>query len=267
MEGEKSSRTSKTKAKTGVLRFTQNDDLGGVAPLRRAGGASVLRTVLDASREGQRNVDARSAAVGLTDAGDLFHALGELAFAAFLGGGVVAAVFEVVGEALHVVLVVLAVVEGLHELGGGVAEVEGDGLGGGVCGGRPGGGVGGVDGVGFGGEGEVDGGLGEGEVAFRVAEEVHGVAGGEAEVEGFGGGEADVFDGHADEAAGDVHGVFAGFQHAGEPVEGGVGVRVADGFVEGGDDVVVLLAGLVVEEGAALEGFGGDRLGDDLFVA
>ena len=76
------------------------------------------------------------------------------------------------------------------------------------------GGVGGVDGVRFGREGEVDDGLGEGEVAFRVAEEVHGVAGGEAEVEGFGGGEADVFDGHADDAAGDVHGVFAGFEHA-----------------------------------------------------
>ena len=35
-----------------------------------------------------------------------------------------------------------------------------------------------------------------------------------------------------------------------QPVEGGVGVGVADGFVEGGDEVVMLLAGLVVEEGA-----------------
>ena len=77
------------------------------------------------------------------------------------------------------------------------------------------------------------------------------------EVEGFGGGEADVFDGHADEAAGDVHGVFAGLEHAAEPVERGVGVGVADGFVQGGDEVVVLLALLVVEEDALLEGFDG----------
>ena len=87
---------------------------------------------------------------------------------------------------------------------------------------------------------------------------MHGVACGEAEVEGFGGGEADVFDGHADDAAGDVHGVFAGGEHAAQPVEGGVGVGVADGFVQRGDDVVVLLAFLVVEQDALLEGFGGD---------
>ena len=100
------------------------------------------------------------------------------------------------------VLVVAAVVEGLHEFGGGVAEVEGDGLGEGGLEVLLDLAVSFVDGVGFGGEGEVDDGLGEGEVAFGVAEEVHGVAGGEAEVEGFGGGEADVFDGHADDAAG-----------------------------------------------------------------
>ena len=94
---------------------------------------------------------------------------------------------------------------------------------------------------------------------------MHGVARGEAEVEGFGRGEADVFDGHADDAASDVHGVFAGLQHAAQPVERGVGVGVADGFVQGGDDVVVLLALLVVEQDAALEGFGGDLFGDAMF--
>jgi hypothetical protein len=39
---------------------------------------------------------------------------------------------------------------------------------------------------------------------------VHRVSCREAEVEGLRGGEADVFDRHADDAAGDVHGVFAG---------------------------------------------------------
>ncbi len=165
--------------------------------------------------------------------------------------------FDVVG-----VLVVLAVVELFHELGGGIAQVEGDGFGG--VGFDVGAdlAVGGVDGVGFGCEGEVDDGLGEGEFPFGGAEEVHGVAGGEAEVEGFGGGEANVFDRHADDAAGDVHRVLTGGQHAGEPVESGVGVGVADRFVEGGDKVVVLLALFVVEEDALLEGFRRDGLGD-----
>ena len=84
---------------------------------------------------------------------------------------VVAAVLEVVGEALHGryfafdvvgVLVVLAVVELLHELGGGVAQVERDGLGGVGFDVGEDFSVGGVDGVGFGREGEVDDGLREG---------------------------------------------------------------------------------------------------------
>src|ERR1017187_8399659 len=91
---------------------------------------------------------------------------------------------------------------------------------------------------------------------------MHRIAGGEAEVERLGRGQADVFDRHAHDAAGDVHGIFAGLEHAAEPVERGVGVGVADGFVQGGDDVVVLLALLVVEQDAALEGFGGDLPGD-----
>jgi hypothetical protein len=57
------------------------------------------------------------------DAVDLFEALGELALAAFVGGVVEDAIFEGVGEALHVgdfalfvvgVAVALAVVELLH---------------------------------------------------------------------------------------------------------------------------------------------------------
>jgi hypothetical protein len=97
---------------------------------------------------------------------------------------------------------------------------------------------------------------------LRGAEEFHGLAGAEAEIESFGSGEADVFDGHADDAAGEVHGVFAGGEHAAEPVERGVGVGVADGFVQGGDEVVVLFAGLVVEQDALLEGFFGEGAGD-----
>ena len=79
------------------------------------------------------------------------------------------------GETIHIgdaaffvvrVLIALAVVEFLHELRGCIAEVEGDGL---LAGGFDIGedfAVAGVEGVGFGREGEEDGGFGEGQIAF-----------------------------------------------------------------------------------------------------
>ncbi len=88
------------------------------------------------------------------------------------------AVFVVVG-----VLVVLAVAVGLHEGGDGVAEVEGDGERAVFADGCGGGGVGAHGGVGFGGAGEVDGGLGEDEGRFGHADEVDGLLGGDGEGE------------------------------------------------------------------------------------
>ena len=124
--------------------------------------------------------------------------------------------------------------------------------------------VGGVDGVGFGSEGEVDDGFGEGQVAFGGAEELHGLLGAQAEVERFGSGEADVFDGHADDAAGEIERVFAGGEHAGQPIERGVGIGVAHALVQRGDEVVVLFARLVVHQHALLDGFDGDGAVDVL---
>ncbi len=54
-------------------------------------------------------------------------------------------------------------------------------------------------------------------------------------------------------------GVFAGFYHAGQPVDGGIGGGAAQRLDEGGDGVVVRLAGAVVQVGAVLE-----RLFDEL---
>ena len=122
--------------------------------------------------------------------------------------------------------------------------------------------VGGVDGVGFGREREIDDGLGEREIAFGQAEEVDSIARGRCRGSALRLGEADVFDGHADDAAREIHRVFAGFQHAAEPVERGVGIGVAHGFVQRGDEVVVLLAGFVVEQDAVLQSVGDDRVGD-----
>ena len=52
----------------------------------------------------------------------------------------------------------------------------------------------------------------------------------------------DVLAGEDDEAAGDEAGVLPGLEHAGQPVEAGVGVGAPDRLDEGGDDVVVLVA-------------------------
>ena len=67
-------------------------------------------------------------------------------------------------------------------------------------------------------------------------------------------GQAHVLGGEAHQAARDVEGVLARLQHAGQPVEPGVGVGVADRLVQRADDVEVLLARAVVEQRLAREG-------------
>ena len=124
----------------------------------------------------------------LTQALGLFHTIADAFFDAFAGGVVVGAIAQIFREAFHVgdaafdvvrVLVVLAVVEVLHEAGGRVAQVQRDGLGGGVFDIAQDGAVGGVEGVRLGREGEIDDGLREREIAFGRAEEIDGVAGGQ----------------------------------------------------------------------------------------
>ncbi len=95
--------------------------------------------------------------------------------------------------------------------------------------------------------------MGEREIAFGYAEKIEGVFGRKSDGERAGFGEADVFAGHADQAAGEIERVFAGFEHAHEPVESGVGIGIAHGFVERGDEIEVLFAGFVVAEEFALE--------------
>lgn len=104
----------------------------------------------------------------------------------------------------------------------------------------------------------MDGGVGEGDSALGHTEEFEGLLGGDGDLEGGGVSEADVFGGGNDETSGDETGVFSGVEHFGEPVEGGIGIRAADGLDEGGDGVVVLVAIGVVEDGLLLNGFGGD---------
>ncbi len=79
--------------------------------------------------------------------------------------------------------------------------------------------------------------------------------------------ETDVFGGESDESARDVERVLAALEHAREPVDGGVRVAAAHGFVECGDDVVVLLAGFVVEEVGFLEDGFNEGNGDGIALS
>ena len=66
-------------------------------------------------------------------------------------------------------------------------------------------------------------------------------------------GQADVLDRHAHQAAGEIQAVFAGFEHARQPVERRVGVGGTHALVQGGNQVEVLFAALVVEQHLAAE--------------
>ena len=160
------------------------------------------------------------------------------------------------------VLVALAVALVGHETRGRVAEMQGHGLGGlvlDVLGDLV---PGGVDGVRFRSQRQIAGGLGQGELAFGRAEEVIGLLGVERDAQRLRIGIAHVLGGEAHEPPRDVQGILAGLEHAPEPVEGAVGIRVAQRLVEGRDEVVVLLTRLVVEEGLLLDGLADPFDGD-----
>ena len=120
----------------------------------------------------------------------------------------------------------------------------------------------GVDGVGLGRERQIARGLRQRELALGRAEEVVGLLGVEREAERVRIGVAHVLGGEAHEAARDVERILAGLEHPPEPVERAVGIGVAQRLVQGGDEVVVLLARLVVEERLLLGRLADRRLRD-----
>ena len=92
------------------------------------------------------------------------------------------------------------------------------------------------------------------DAALRQADEVDGVLRRDRDLQRLRVGVADVLGGEDHHATRDEERVFAGLEHAHQPVEGGVGIAAAHAFDEGGDDVVVLLARLVVAERTLLRG-------------
>ncbi len=119
-----------------------------------------------------------------------------------------------------------------------------------------------VRGVGFGSSGKIDGGLPQGEVAFRNSQEVDRLLGGNSLLESPRIGQPDIFDGHANQPARDIHAILAGFEHPAEPVKGCIYIARPYGFMQRRNDVVMLLPGLVVEQhlplDRILDGFGGE---------
>ena len=76
-------------------------------------------------------------------------------------------------------------------------------------------------------------------------------------------GHADVLAGEDHETAGDEAGVLAGLEHAGQPVQAGIGIGTPDALDEGGHHVVVIVAA-VAQRLRAEGGFdvGGAHMGE-----
>ena len=165
------------------------------------------------------------------------------------------------------VFIAFAVADVFHESGNGVAEVQGNGIGFGFLHVVDDFAIGSVNGIGLWSECEIDGGLGEGEMAFGSAKKIESIFCGESDRERAGFGQADVFTGHAHHAAGEIERVFARFDHAREPIERGVGIGIADGLVERGDEIEMLLAGFVVTQKFALQNVFEEFAGDDARTA
>ena len=93
--------------------------------------------------------------------------------------------------------------------------------------------------------GTVYGRHGQREGAFRHADAFYGQKGGDCDVLGLRVGKAVVLSGEDDQPAGDILGVFAGRNHAGQIVQGSVRVRVPHGFDIGADEVIMIVSALV----------------------
>ena len=171
---------------------------------------------------------------------NILQSLFEPAFYALFGGMVVGFVFQGVWGALHGgefifvimgILIAFAVANILHKRCGGVADDQRHGFGQVfqcIFSGRE---VGGFHSVGFRRQGHINYRFGEMDVAFRHADEAAGGEGRYGDFQGPGIGQSYVFGGKPGNPPGNIDGIFAGFQHAGQPVYGRIGIGVAHGFV------------------------------------
>ena len=140
--------------------------------------------------------------------------------------------YEVVGE-IVCVFVAVVIAEFCHEFGWGVADGQGNRqvacllhvLKGCVDGE--------IGGVALGTRGEIDGGFCQWYASFGHTDFRHGIETGVGKKKGVGIGESDVLGCADDESASNEQWVFTSFNHAGEVVDGCVGVTSSDALDEG----------------------------------
>ena len=165
------------------------------------------------------------------------------------------------------VLVSRAVVEVFHELGRGVAQVQRYGLAPGLfdhCQGAVDGRVGRIT---FGRSGQINSALRKYDPRFGHADHADSVHGGGGQQQGVRVGEAHIFGGQNNHAPCDKFDVFPAIEHPRQPVHGRVGVAAPHTFDKSGNDVVVLLAGFVVQSGVLLNEFAHQIIRDDEWLA
>ena len=85
--------------------------------------------------------------------------------------------------------------------------------------------------------------MGQRELTFGQTDELAGLHRGHGQRQRVRVGVADVFAGQDHQPAGEEADVFAAFEHAGEPVDAGIGIAAADAFDQGAGGVVVVVAG------------------------
>ena len=85
------------------------------------------------------------------------------------------------------------------------------------------------------------------QLSFGTAEKVVGILCRQGDAERAGIRESDVFTRHAHEAPREVERILTTREHAREPVERAIDIGATHRFVECGDEIVVLLAGFVVD--------------------
>lgn len=88
--------------------------------------------------------------------------------------------------------------------------------------------------------------MGKHKPRFRHTDTFDGLETSSGEAECAVAGEADVFGSENDHAAGDEFGIFAGLNHAGKVIEGGVSVAAAHGFDKSRNCIVMVVAFFVV---------------------
>src|SRR5947199_79639 len=190
---------------------------------------------------------------------------------ATIGRVVIGAVLDRVGQMLllHLRLLVvvgvaiaLAVADLSHQGGGGIAQVQRHRVGA-----RPldvllHGRVRRVERIALGRRREIDYRLRQRQIRLGHPDEMRSLLGGDGLGQRLWISEADVLGGKADQPAGHVQGILAGLEHPPQPVQRGIRIAVPETLVQGRDDVVVLLAGAVIQEVLALHRLLDERGGD-----